>query len=152
MKTGAGIPVLVVALGLGACVPDVQGDAEAIKALDAEWGELVAAGEVGAIVALYAGDGLLMAPNEPAARGAAALRPFWERLAGQPGIELKITPSSINVAIGGDLAADIGTYSLSFDGADGRVEDRGKYVVVWRKIAGEWKVAADIFNSDLAAP
>jgi ketosteroid isomerase-like protein len=27
----------------------------------------------------------------------------------------------------------------------------GKYVVVWRKIGSEWKVAADIFNSDLPA-
>jgi hypothetical protein len=29
--------------------------------------------------------------------------------------------------------------------------DTGKYVVVWRKVGGEWKAAADIFNSDLPA-
>jgi hypothetical protein len=29
--------------------------------------------------------------------------------------------------------------------------DTGKYVVVLLKIAGEWKAAADIFNSDLPA-
>ena len=29
--------------------------------------------------------------------------------------------------------------------------DTGKYVVVWRKIDGKWKAAADIFNSDLPA-
>lgn len=29
--------------------------------------------------------------------------------------------------------------------------DTGKYVVVSRKVGNEWKAAADIFNSDLAA-
>ena len=38
------------------------------------------------------------------------------------------------------MALDRGTYRLG--------EDTGKYVVVWRKIGGEWKAAADIFNSD----
>ncbi len=152
MKIRICILTLIVAVGLNACAPDTEGDAETIKALDAKWMEYMATADVDAIVALYAGDGLLMAPNAPAARGAAAIRPLWEKLAGLPGVEFIIVPSAINVAAGGDLAADIGTYSLSFDGADGRVEGRGKYVVVWRKIAGEWKVAADIFNSDLAAP
>jgi hypothetical protein len=32
------------------------------------------------------------------------------------------------------------------------VRDRGKYVVVWRKVRGDWKVAADIFNSDGPPP
>ncbi len=29
-----------------------------------------------------------------------------------------------------------------------RAEDQGKYVVVWRKDQGVWKIAADIINSD----
>jgi ketosteroid isomerase-like protein len=49
------------------------------------------------------------------------------------------------------MAADIGTYDLSFDGKSGRVQDKGKYVVVWRKIGGEWKAVADIFNTNLKA-
>jgi len=30
--------------------------------------------------------------------------------------------------------------------------DQGKYVVVWKKLHGEWKVLADIFNSDRTSP
>ena len=49
------------------------------------------------------------------------------------------------------MALDRGTYSLTI-APDGTAQtDTGKYVVVWRKIGREWKVAADIFNSDLPA-
>ena len=47
---------------------------------------------------------------------------------------------------------DRGSYELRFDGESGPVRDVGKFIVVWKKVAGEWKVAADIFNSDLKAP
>jgi ketosteroid isomerase-like protein len=33
------------------------------------------------------------------------------------------------------------------DSPNGRIEDDGKYVVVWRKTGKGWQVAADIFNS-----
>jgi ketosteroid isomerase-like protein len=33
------------------------------------------------------------------------------------------------------------------------VEDRGKYLEIWKRQAdGSWKVALDIFNSDLPLP
>jgi ketosteroid isomerase-like protein len=65
---------------------------------------------------------------------------------------LTFEPTRIAVAQAGDVAYDIGTYSLAFDGGQGPVRDRGKYVVVWRKVSGDWKVAADIFNSDGPVP
>jgi ketosteroid isomerase-like protein len=35
------------------------------------------------------------------------------------------------------------------DGPKGkRIEDSGKFVVAWKKVNGEWKVAYDIYNSD----
>ena len=54
----------------------------------------------------------------------------------------------VTVAGSGDLATDRGSYVLNIDGAP---EDRGKYVVVWKKVGGEWKAFQDIFNSDLPA-
>jgi ketosteroid isomerase-like protein len=49
------------------------------------------------------------------------------------------------------MALDRGTYKLAVAPNGTAKTDTGKYVVVWRKIGGEWKAAADIFNSDLAA-
>jgi ketosteroid isomerase-like protein len=66
-----------------------------------------------------------------------------------PGATLTWTPTLIRVANAGDLAYDLGTYTFSFDGPDGKVTDTGKYVTVWTKVDGQWKIAADIGNSDL---
>ena len=49
----------------------------------------------------------------------------------------------------GDMALDRGWYRLSAQGPNGPINDTGKYVVVWRKVDGKWKVASDIFNTDL---
>ena len=45
----------------------------------------------------------------------------------------------------------IATYKLAVAPKGTPQTDAGKYVVVWRKVGGEWKAAADIFNSDLPA-
>ena len=47
------------------------------------------------------------------------------------------------------MALDRGTYRLTVAAAGAPQRDIGKYVVVWRKVGGEWKAVADIFNSDL---
>ena len=45
----------------------------------------------------------------------------------------------------------IGTYEIAFSGQNGRVKDNGKYVVVWIKVDGAWRVLSDIFNTNVAA-
>jgi ketosteroid isomerase-like protein len=65
-------------------------------------------------------------------------------------------PSRVEVAKSGDLGWSTGTYILSTSVSGPAANDRGKYVVVWKKQQdGSWKCIADIFNSDLppaAAP
>ena len=68
-----------------------------------------------------------------------------------PGFDLTFVPEQIIVSSSGDMALDRGTYRLTIAPGGKAQVDTGKYVVVWRKIGGEWKVAADIFNSDLPA-
>jgi ketosteroid isomerase-like protein len=52
----------------------------------------------------------------------------------------------------GHLAVSIGSYHLRLSLAEGRIEDRGKYMTVWRKIDGQWRVAADMINTDAQLP
>ena len=66
-----------------------------------------------------------------------------------PNISLKFGPTFIEAASSGDLAYELGTYTLAFDKDGKRIEDKGKYVVVWKRIGSVWKAAADILNSDL---
>jgi hypothetical protein len=41
---------------------------------------------------------------------------------------------------------------MVFETPDGPVEDMGKYLVIWRKIDGEWFVAAIAVSSDAPPP
>ena len=86
-----------------------------------------------------------------ALEGADAIAAAWQGLVDLPGLSLSLAPTRVVVSARGDMAADIGTYTLSYDGDGGRVEDNGKYVVVWRKVGGAWRVVSDIFNTSVAA-
>jgi ketosteroid isomerase-like protein len=46
----------------------------------------------------------------------------------------------------GDTAIEIGLYELS---SGGQTLDKGKYVAIWKKVEGEWKMHRDIWNSNL---
>ena len=35
---------------------------------------------------------------------------------------------------------------------DGQALDAGKFIVVWKREAGQWKLHRDIFNSSMPAP
>ncbi len=92
-----------------------------------------------------------MVPNVPIAQGEQAIAATWAHLLSLPNVRLHFGPTVIEPAASGDMAYEIGTYTLGFDSDDGRKEDRGKYVVVWKKQKEGWRAAADILNSDLPA-
>lgn len=58
----------------------------------------------------------------------------------------EIIPSEIKV--NGDEAYDYGYYKGRTKRPDGqKVSWEGKYVIVWRKVNGQWKIYLDIWNS-----
>jgi uncharacterized protein (TIGR02246 family) len=142
-ETQAGAETLVVA--------DAAAEAQAIRAVNAQWLAAVENKDATATASFYTSDGRLMAPNSPTAQGTAAIAEAFAGMFGLPNVAISWSQSSVEVGLGGTLAYDIGTYTLSYDGPTGPVQDHGKYVVVWKKVNDEWRVAADIFNSDLPA-
>jgi len=88
-----------------------------------------------------------MAPHRDAAFGPKAvellLRQFCE--AGYEGLRVE----SMRVDYSGDMAMEIGRYSLAIRQTNGSMlADRGKYVKVWRRL-GAWLIVADCWNSNL---
>lgn len=124
----------------------------AIHAINRQMEQAVASKNVDAIVNLYATDAVFMPPNAPALRGHAAIRGNWAEAVGLPNASLRLTPTRIDVAASGDLATDVGTYTFSFNGDQGPVNDRGKYMVKFAKVGTDWKISSDIFNSDIPVP
>jgi uncharacterized protein (TIGR02246 family) len=122
-------------------------EAAAIRHASARWLAAAHALDAVATAAFYADDGAFLVPNLPLASGRAAVQAAWTQLLAAPNLSLTWTPTSVDVAPSGDMAYDIGTYTLAMDRPAGRLEDDGKYVVVWRKVGDLWHVAADAFNS-----
>ena len=134
-----------------AAAVDTRADEQAIRAHVDRWLQLVKAKDAAGIAELYAEDGAVMPPNAPIGKGRKAIQQTWASMMGTPGFGLTFVPEQILVSSSGDMALDRGAYSLTIT-PDGTAQtDTGKYVVVWRKIGREWKVAADIFNTDLPA-
>ena len=47
----------------------------------------------------------------------------------------------------GNLAYEVGAYALKTK--DGKVADRGKYCVVWKRVNGQWLLHRDIWTTNL---
>jgi uncharacterized protein (TIGR02246 family) len=100
-----------------------------------------------AAVALYTATATVLPPNGPTATGTQALLEFWKGgLAGAPG-PVKLTTTEVEAH--GDTAHEVGTYVIST--ADGKVADKGKYIVIWKRDGGQWKLHRDMWSSDLPA-
>lgn len=154
MRMYAGVLVLALAVPLMACgaaepAVDYAAEEQAIRALVADWNEAIAAGDVGAITALYARDGYVAPPGADRVQGHEGLEQFWAGLVSFPELDMTIVPAEIQIARAGDLAYESGTYTMSFAAGEGRAEDHGKYVVVWEEQDDGWKVVADVFNSSV---
>lgn len=122
-------------------------DEKAIRKLDVEWGDAACKGDLNAVVAFYASDGSAVWPDAPAAHGTAKIRAAWKKSFDQiKGLTLKFTPERIDVARGADMATDFGKVSYGQDTPKGHVVTIGKYVVVWKKVNGAWKVLYDCYN------
>ncbi|GAA4724000.1 DUF4440 domain-containing protein [Sphingomonas lutea] len=128
---------------------DPAAEEKAIRAEVDRWLQLIKAKDAAGIAGLYAEDGAVMPPNGPIGKGPAAIQQTWAGMMGIPGFDLNFAPEQILISSSGDMALDRGTYRLAMTPNGTAVSDTGKYVVVWRKIDGKWKAAADIFNSDL---
>jgi uncharacterized protein (TIGR02246 family) len=128
---------------------DASADEQAIRALDAAWSHAAQTKDLDKTVSFYADDASMLPPNMPIATGKDAIRAVWTQLLSAPGGSLTFSPAKVVVSGSRDLAYEIGTFQLTANDAQGKPStSNGKFVVVWQKRAGQWKVVADIFNDD----
>src|SRR5438477_6731202 len=143
-------PILTfcVALAFSGTVFAASADEKAVRDADAEWSKAAGAKDLDKTVSFYADDAMVLPPNEPMVISKSGIRNLWKGfLDSLTDISWKTT--HVEMAKSGDMSYLIGTYAMTMK--DG-TKDTGKYCEVWKKQAdGKWKVAADMFSSDLAA-
>jgi uncharacterized protein (TIGR02246 family) len=132
----------VVALALVFVSPAFAQKAK-IEAANAKWTELFNKGDFDGIAQLYTIDAVAFPPGSAIVRGRTAISAMWKGMAEQVAnpklttLEVKrLSPSS---------AREVGTFSLTTKGPSPK-ELSGKYLVLWQRVQGDWKLAADIWN------
>jgi ketosteroid isomerase-like protein len=143
-------PAVLILVGAVACgyteqAVDTSAEESAIMTLESEWSDRFGADDVDWIVALHAEGAVQLPPQAPLVSGSEALRAAWAGMAGAEGLEISWSSTMAKVAPSGDMAYDYGTATMTTP--DG-VAHPMKYLVVWVRVDGEWKVAADMFNAN----
>ena len=133
---------LVIALLVALNAPALAQKTE-IEAVNAKFMEFFNGGNFEGIAALYTDDAVALPPGSAMVKGRAAIEAMWKGLAGQV-TDPKLMTLDVK-PLGPSAAREIGTFSLKTKGPDPK-EVTGKYVVVWEKVANDWRLAADIWN------
>src|SRR5262249_4030446 len=130
---------------------DTKAIEQALRDLDAQWSAAAAAKDLDKTLSFYSDDVIVMPPTAPAVTTKEAVRKLWQGLFASPGMALNWRTTKVEVAKSGDMAYTTGAYEFTInDSTDQPVNDRGKYLAVWKKQAdGKWKCGVDIWNSDL---
>jgi uncharacterized protein (TIGR02246 family) len=137
------IVVIIGCLSVGS--PALAQNRATIEKLNDSWTAAFNKGDAAAVAALYTEDAYVLPPGSAMVKGRAAIEAFW-RQAAQQMTDAKLTTLDV-LPLGRSAAREIGTVTLKTKSQPPQ-EVVGKYVVVWRKIGRDWKLATDIWNTD----
>jgi ketosteroid isomerase-like protein len=93
---------------------------------------------------LFAADGVLMAPLYEGAYGQKTVERLLRQLGEAGYSDLRMETTRVDHS--GDMAMELGRFSLTLHKADGTVvPERGKYVKVWKRL-GAWLIMAECWS------
>lgn len=101
-----------------------------------------------ALALLYASDAKIILPEQDVISGRPAIEKFWRtELAVSVG---KQKSTTVEVEDHGDVAFETGEWVIEMP--DSGVADRGKFVLVWKRNDGQWKIHRETWNLDASVP
>jgi uncharacterized protein (TIGR02246 family) len=143
---------LLAVLALTACSPrpkppDLSSEQQTIRDLAARWQKALLDRDAVTQAGMFAADGVSYHDGQAPLVGPEAIL-AWESRAAKNHPKAKITSTTdrIEISASGDLAVQTGEGQLTSLGENGEDQKihRQRFVTVWRKVGGEWKVAHDI--------
>lgn len=147
LRLAVSIAALAV-LGLVGCTTQTHEDAAdvrgAVDASNRQFMDAFARGDAARIATLYADDAQLLPPGNMPVQGRKDIESLWRGVLALPVKEMHLT--TVEFTVHGGEASEVGRYTLV--GNDGRELDAGKYIVLWKKGAGGWKLHRDMWNSN----
>jgi uncharacterized protein (TIGR02246 family) len=128
------------------CAQTAAADSAAIHQLGRQFSAAYIRGDAAAMADLYTSDAVIFPERSELITGRDAIARYWTPRPGRRVTRHVVTPTRI--VVDGHHAYDYGTYEIAGE-RDGTSWGpfRGKYVVVWRRDNGAWRMQLDIWNS-----
>lgn len=148
--------ILIAVMSIVACKPqtstvNVRAEADTLRSLEDQWSAAILNKDKEKIFSMFAPDAVSMSQNQPICQGAENLRKHIDAMF-EDTTELMNTYTykieTIEVAASGDLAYVRGSDRVSKKTFKGTADEIGKWVDIWKKTDGKWKVVVSIWNGD----
>src|SRR5215469_4837498 len=114
----------------------------AIEAGNKRFEQAISRGDAPGVGATYAENAKIFPANGHVVSGRAAITHFWQEAIDSGLKAMKLT--SVEVEAHGDTAYEVGKWSVP--GEDSKMYDAGDYLVVWKRVNGQWKLYRDIWT------
>jgi uncharacterized protein (TIGR02246 family) len=115
---------------------------EEIQEINHQFMNAYNSGNAAGVAALYTSDAILYPPNSDVVKGTDAIQTMWEESI-KAGIS-KIKLTTVEALSYGKVALEDGRVELY---AGDEFVGKEKFIVVWRKVKGQWKLHQDMWNS-----
>jgi ketosteroid isomerase-like protein len=130
-------------------VPAAGPERERLEQRQAAFFDAMLARDADRTAAFFADDAVLHIAGMPAIGGRAAVRAFYGNMFGFLA-ETAAVPGALDLSAAGDMAYGYGSTRNTFSGPQGSSTYAGKYVLVWRRIGGDWRILLYAVSSDAA--
>ncbi len=118
---------------------------QAIEEGNRQFMEAWEAGDAAAVASLYTENALFLAPHVEPIQGRQAIEAYVSG-AFEAGLQrIKLETTEFNRF--GNIGHETGRYTLY--AVNGMQVDHGKYIIIWKRQNGEWKIHWDMFNTSV---
>ncbi len=118
-----------------------------IAAVNHRFEAAVRKGDIDGMAALYTPGAMVLPPDGPVVKGRENIKQLWGTVVSQMGLK-DVKLETLDLQIAGDTAYEVGEATLSLEPKGGKPTTAvAKYVVVWRKVDGQWRLHRDIWNT-----
>jgi ketosteroid isomerase-like protein len=119
----------------------------AIESANRRFMDLFRRGDAAGVARLYTTGARLLPAHSDFVAGTPEIERFWQG-AMEMGLK-EAALETLELEGHGDTALEMGRYTLKT--GDGKVADTGKYLVVWKREGGAWKLHRDIWTTSQPA-
>jgi uncharacterized protein (TIGR02246 family) len=113
-----------------------------ITTVNRQFEEAARKGDLDRLAALYTPDAIALPPDGPMVKGRENIKQMWGTIAQQLGLK-DVRLDTLDLEVVGETAYEVGEAALTLANANAMV----KFVVVWKRIDGQWRLHRDIWNA-----